>query len=47
MAALCGRMLTAGTGGNQYLTGLTLYFVGYVIFEVCYGMYNSFVLGCG
>jgi len=22
------------TGGNQYLTGLTLYFVGYVIFEV-------------
>ena len=21
--------------GNQYLTGLTLYFVGYVLFEVC------------
>lgn len=24
-----------GMTGNQYLTGLTLYFVGYVIFEVC------------
>lgn len=22
------------TAGNQYLTGLTLYFIGYVIFEV-------------
>ena len=21
--------------GNQYLTGLTLYFIGYVLFEVC------------
>lgn len=27
-------MVTVVAAGNQYLTGLTLYFIGYVIFEV-------------
>ena len=30
------RKLTLYTAGNQYLTGLTLYFIGYVLFEVSY-----------
>ena len=28
------RQLTVHLAGNQYLTGLTLYFIGYVLFEV-------------
>jgi hypothetical protein len=28
------EMLTPSSAGNQYLTGLTLYFIGYVLFEV-------------
>lgn len=27
---------TKTTAGNQYLTGLTLYFIGYVLFEVSF-----------
>ena len=27
-------MLIVSPAGNQYLTGLTLYFIGYVLFEV-------------
>ena len=29
-----GLTVLVFAGGNQYLTGLTLYFIGYVIFEV-------------
>ena len=29
-----GNIDAVRAGGNQYLTGLTLYFVGYVLFEV-------------
>jgi hypothetical protein len=29
-----GLVTDLGMTGNQYLTGLTLYFIGYVIFEV-------------
>ena len=28
-----GRLMNL-SAGNQYLTGLTLYFIGYVLFEV-------------
>ena len=33
-ARIEGLTTDLGMTGNQYLTGLTLYFVGYVIFEV-------------
>ena len=33
-ARIEGLAVDLGMTGNQYLTGLTLYFVGYVIFEV-------------
>src|SRR5689334_11824749 len=33
-ARIEGLTADLGMTGNQYLTGLTLYFVGYVIFEV-------------
>lgn len=29
-----GCILTGALAGNQYLTGLTLYFIGYVLFEI-------------
>jgi hypothetical protein len=29
-----GNIDAVRAGGNQYLTGLTLYFVGYVLFEI-------------
>ena len=28
--------------GNQYLTGLTLYFIGYVLFEVCLPLFSLY-----
>ena len=33
-ARLEGLTTDLGMSGNQYLTGLTLYFIGYVIFEI-------------
>ncbi|KAL8677366.1 MAG: hypothetical protein Q9186_006201 [Xanthomendoza sp. 1 TL-2023] len=33
--------LDRSNAGNQYLTGLTLYFIGYVLFEVSASLLNS------
>jgi hypothetical protein len=33
-ARIEGLTTDLGMTGNQYLTGLTLYFIGYVLFEV-------------